>query len=526
VRTSLADRLRARVDGLVIDDPRGLARYAGDQSIYRVSPALVVIPHCVEDVAAVLCAAREAGLPVTPRAGGSGTAGAALGRGIVLAFRKDAPLSRIVSVGESDGEVRAIVEPGVLHSDLQAALRETGHFLPADPSSGNISLMGGNIATKASGPHALRHGSIDRYVKSLRFVTADGHLIDTADETTLPERIRAGLAALRADILADGPTADLLRGRLTMKTASGYNLFAFLRHERPADILAQLMVGSVGTLGIVVEATLAAEPLVEGHGTTLLYFASLDAAGEAANRLRELPVDAIEIISHRTVAMVREHHPELPAPGGEAHMLLVECSGPGRRGIRKDVEAVALGMGSALVAPPLGVDDEQGQETLWRLRKALLPTVRTWRRGMNALSVVNDVGVPPAALAAFIRDAERIFDGLGLPAAIYGHAGSGNLHLRPLFDAADPRLPELILRVADEVYGAVVGYGGTITAEHGMGPLRAPYLTLEWGEKAVGYMRRVKQLMDPDGLLNPGAIFSDRPIIEDLAPLRGSAGPA
>jgi FAD/FMN-containing dehydrogenase len=526
MRTGIAAALRRRVRGDVIDDPRGLRRYARDQSIYSIAPTVVVVPHSVDDVLAALEAAREAGLPVTARAGGSGTAGAALGRGLVMAFRKDSPLNRILGIGPDAGALRAVAEPAVLHSDLQAALRRTGHFLPADPSSGNISLIGGNIATKASGPHALRHGSIDRYLHSLHFVTADGLLIDTADETTIPETLKGGLEALRDEILADGETVELLEGRMSMKVASGYNLFAFLRCEAVGDLLAQLLVGSVGTLGIVVRATLGAEPVAEGHSTTLLYFAGLDAAGEAASRMRELPVDAIEIISHRTVAMVREHHPELPGPDGEAHMLLVGTSGPGRRELQERVERLARGLGDVLVAPPVSVEDEKGQEAVWRIRKALLPTVRTWRRGMEALSVVNDVGVPPHSLAPFIRDAESIFDELGLRAAIYGHAGSGNLHLRPLFDAAAPDLPELIRRVADRVYEAVVRYGGTITAEHGMGRVRAPYLTMEWGRKAVAYMRRVKELLDPEDLLNPGVMFSDRPITEDLAPLRRPAGPA
>jgi FAD/FMN-containing dehydrogenase len=516
---TLASDLRSRVRGVVIDDPRALARYARDQSIYEVRPKVVVVPDCTEDVHEVIGLAREAGVAVTARGGGSGTAGAALGNGIVLVFARRGPLSRILEVTECEGKAVAVVEPAVVHSDLQAALGETGHFLPADPSSGNVSLIGGNIATKASGPHALRHGSIDRYVRSLRFITARGELIDTAEDATIPARLSGGIRALRRELLADEPARSLLESRLPMKTASGYNLFAFLRHREPGQILAQLMAGSVGTLGIVVGATLGGEPLEEGHSTTLLYFRSLDSAGAAADRLRELPVDAIEIISHRTVAMVREHHPELPAPDGEAHMLLVETSGPGRRELQERVEHFALGLRDALAAPPACVEGEEDQAAVWRIRKALLPTVRTWRRGMEALSVVNDVGVPPPALAAFIREVEGIFDRFGLTAAVYGHAGSGNLHLRPLFDAGDPNLPELIERVADSVYEAVVRYGGTITAEHGMGRVRAPYLALEWGERTVSYMRRVKELMDPDGILNPGVMFSDRPITEDLAPL-------
>lgn len=133
--------------------------------------------------------------------------------------------------------------------------------------------------------------------------------------------------------------------------------------------------------------------------------------------------------------------------------------------------------------------------------------------------MVNDVGLDVARLADFIRDVERFFDELDLVVAIYGHAGSGNLHLRPLFDRHAPDLPALLTRVADRVYGAVLGYDGTITAEHGMGRLRTRYLPLEWGEDMMRHMRRVKQIFDPDDLLNPDVMFSERALTDDLRPV-------
>jgi FAD/FMN-containing dehydrogenase len=137
--------------------------------------------------------------------------------------------------------------------------------------------------------------------------------------------------------------------------------------------------------------------------------------------------------------------------------------------------------------------------------------------------VVNDVGVDVIHLADLIGDIEAIFARLGLEAAIYGHAGSGNLHLRPLFDVSDPDLPSLLTRVADEVYEAVFRYDGTCTAEHGMGRLRAPYLEREWGPAITGYMRRVKTLFDPDDLLNPDVMFGDRALTDDLKTVQRDA---
>jgi glycolate oxidase len=515
----IAQALGGRIRGEVAVDERTLDRYATDQSMYQVRPLAVVFPTDLGDVVATVNFAREAGLPLTPRAGGSGTAGAALGRGIVLAFRKIGPMNRVLGFEETGGEPQVTVEPALLHDDLQAFLRERGLYLPADPSSGNICLLGGNVATKASGPHALKHGSIDRYLRSLQLVTIDGEVVDTADEASIPRRIQEGVQALRDDVLADEQVVRRLDARKDMKLASGYNLFTFLRHQRLGEWVAQLQVGGVGTLGVVTRATLRAEPYVEGHATTLLHFRNLHEAGDAVQHIKALGVAAIEIMNHSTIRIVRERNRDLDAPDGVVHMLLVEFEGPERFDQIAQVEALVRGNGYDLAALPYTAEDPEEQARLWKLRKALLPTMRTYRRDRRALSLVNDVGVDEAYLADLILDLEAICARHELVAGIYGHAGSGNLHLRPLFDPSDPDLLALLRRVADEVYAAVFQYDGTITAEHGMGRLRTAYLAREWGETITGAMRRVKEVFDPTGLLNPDVMFSDRALTDDLRPL-------
>jgi FAD/FMN-containing dehydrogenase len=310
-----------------------------------------------------------------------------------------------------------------------------------------------------------------------------------------------------------------LDARKGMKLTSGYNLFTFLRHQHVGDFVAQLMVGSVGTLGVITQATLRAEPYVEGHAALLLYFRDLHQAGDAVQHIKALDVAAIEIINHSTIAIVRERHPDIEVPDGKAHMLLVEFEGPQRYDQITQVEKLVQKKGYDLAGPPHTAEDAAEQERLWKVRKSLFPTLRNYRPHLKALSLVNDVGVDVAHLADFILEVEAIFARHDLVAGIYGHAGSGNLHLRPLFDVTAPDLPDLLTRVADEVYGAVFRYDGTITAEHGMGRLRTPYLTREWGETIVGTMRRVKDAFDPHDLLNPEVMFSDRALTDDLKPI-------
>ncbi|MCP4542688.1 MAG: FAD-binding oxidoreductase [Chloroflexi bacterium] len=513
---TVAQALRQRMRGEVLADERTLTRYATDMSMYEIRPLAVVVPQDLEDVTTVVNFAREERIPITPRAGGTSTAGSALGRGIVLGFRRSGPMNDILHFDKVAGEPQVTVEPALLHDELQRFLRERGLYLPADPSSGAVCLMGGNIATKASGPHALKHGSIDRYLHHVQFVTAEGEVVDTADEESIPLRIRAGVLALRDDVLADELTVQRLDTRKDMKLASGYNLFTFLRHQQAGDLVAQLLVGSVGSLGVVTRATLRAEPYVEGKATTLLYFRNLHEAGDAVQHIKALNVAAIEIMNHSAIEVVRRRHPDLDIPDGKVQVLLVEFEGAERHDQIAQVEKLVQENGYQLAGPLYTATDEAEQARLWKARKSLLPAVRNYRPPLKALSLVNDVGVDVAHLADFILDVEAVLARHDLIAAIYGHAGSGNLHLRPLFDVSDPDLPTLLTQVADEVYETVFRYDGTITAEHGMGRLRVPYLAREWGEMITGYMRRVKDIFDPDDLLNPEVMFGARALTDDL----------
>jgi FAD/FMN-containing dehydrogenase len=514
--TLLADRLRTVVRGRVVTDLKSLRRYSMDQSIYRIEPRVVVLPDDAEDVRRLVAFAAREGVPITPRGGGSGTAGAALGSGIVMAVPTGGCWGRISDFAANGPTAQVRVGAGVYHNVLQEYLRQRGFFLPADVSSAEISRIGGNIATKASGPHALRYGSIDRFLERVTFITDRGEIVDTGDETSIPLHFKTQLEDLRRRLRADRPAMALLTARERLKTASGYNLFALLRDLSCGQVIAQLLAGSVGTLGLVTDATLRAEHHERQRAAVLLYIDDLAEAARAVAALRELDVAAIELVSRETAAILRQRTelPDLLAV--DAHLLLVELSGPEALEEADKVKNLVQDAGLRTIAPPAVAADAGEIDRLWALRKQILWLISNPQPGFQALSVVNDVGVPPEHLAGFVREAEQIFARHGLTALIYGHAGSGNLHLRPLFDLTLPDLPGRLRLLADEVYEAVVRRGGTVTAEHGMGRLRAPYLLREWGAELYGYMREVKEIFDPRELFNPGVMFSDRPITDNL----------
>jgi FAD/FMN-containing dehydrogenase len=509
-RLQVAKKLQGLRVGEVFREGSDLRKFSRDQSIYEFEPLLVVLPSSLEGLQKVICFAVEEGLPITPRGGGSGTAGGALGEGIVVALPRNGFFGTITDFSETGGSARARVGAGVYHDDFQKFLKERGFFLPADVSSAGISQLGGNIATKASGPHALMYGSIDRFVEDVEFFTARGELVNTADPTTIPTRFRDQLQDMACRIRENDAAWSFLKERENMKIASGYNLFAFLRELPLGKLVAQLLVGSNGTLGFVTGATLRGKIHEPERAAMLLFFDDLQEAGRAVCAIRDTGVAAIEIMNRETARILRAK----TAGGSElirdAHILLLEFSGQGCHEAIGKVRTILKSGGYRISGEPaIGLNDEE-IEKLWAARKQILWLIRNPAPHLKALSVVNDVGVPPAHLVDFILGVEDVLKKHNLETMIYGHAGSGNLHLRPLFDVTRPDLKEIIGRLADDVYEVVFRYGGTISAEHGIGRLRTPYLHREWGETLYQFMRELKSVFDPQGIFNPGVMFSEQ----------------
>lgn len=515
-RMAVSKKLQQLLAGQVLSDDKTLTKFSRDYSIYEVRPLLVAVPADLEDLRKIIGFAAQEGLAITPRGGGSGTAGSALGKGIVVALPRGGIWDEISGFAVKGGMAVVSAGAGVFHNELQNYLRARGYFLPADVSSAKISRIGGNISTKASGPHALKYGSIDRFLVQVEFFTARGELINTADESTIPARIRDRLENLTRRIREDEEASKLLRARTAMKTASGYNMFAFLKDYPAGELLTQLLAGSVGTLGFITRATLRGEVYQPERATMLIYFDDLVEAGKAVGAIRDQGVAAMELLNRETIRIIREKSGLGRELAPDEHLLLIEFEGPGLLTQIEKVKKILQAKGFRTTRPPAVATAAEEMEKLWELRKRILPLISNPAPGIEALSVVNDVGVDPLYLADCIADLQGVFKKHGMEALIYGHAGSGNLHLRPLFELDKPDLKGRIKRLADEVYGVIFRHGGTITAEHGMGRLRAPYLRREWGDRLYGHMKELKTIFDPQGLFNPGAMFGDRSITDSL----------
>jgi len=447
-------------DEAVLDDPERLEPYARDETeALRFPPDVVVRPASVEQVEAVLRLAHAERLPVVPRGGGTGLSGGALPvcGGIVLALER---LDRIRVIDERD--LVAEVEVGVTTAALQDAVEARGLFYPPDPSSRESCQLGGNLAEDAAGPRSLRYGTTRRWVLGVEAVLADGR------------RIRAG-------------------GR-NRKDATGY-------------ALAQLLVGSEGTLAVLTAATLALIARPAATLTLVLPFGRLEDAAAAVERILSAGYDvaACELMEEAALAAVARVETLPPPLVGSAAMLLIELHGRDPEALLEDaagVESVAhdAGSGDAMVA-----DDAAGQQRLWRVRRKIGEAVK----GISPYKEADTV-VPRSRLAELVRAARRAAERQGLTAICYGHAGDGNLHVNLLRG----ELPDELWRARrdaaeEELFREVLSLGGRITGEHGVGWVQRRFLPLALGPAELELSLALKRAFDPRGILNPGKIFPD-----------------
>lgn len=494
-----------RLPGRISTDRKERERLAGDYSIYRILPAAVARPRDEEELSRLVALAAEHRVPLTVRGGGSGTGGAALTSGVVVLLKGDLWEREPELI---DGGEMVRVRPGTSYTELASLLAPQGLSIPADPSSASISTIGGNIATRASGPHAYRHGSMDRYLRRLTVVDGGGNLLST--DQPLPEERSRGLREIRERISPD--LEERIWAHEEIKNASGPRLTRFLSEPDGRASVTSLFCGSLGSFGLITEALLATVPVPPEREVVLYAAESDEAAVELTGALRGPETFAVEIIDGLALRIAGrsrlmesgflsdEQRRILTHPG--ASLLVHETGGRG---------------GSALSQGQTPLSEKEAA-AFWKLRKAMLWQMGRFNRRFPAYSVINDLAVPREKLGALIAAVRHIAKREALPLPFYGHAGDANIHFRPLFRADAPDLSERIRRVAEAGYAVVTELGGTVTGEHGLGPLRAPFLELEWGSDGVALFDAIKALFDPAGILNPGALVSNRGLLENFQP--------
>jgi D-lactate dehydrogenase len=455
IPTALSAELATLLGGGWRTDPDERLAYGSDNSRQLALPDAVAMPTTREQVLALVRACRAHRVPVVARGRGTNTTGAAVpvAGGVVVSFER---MQRIIDIRA--GDRCAVVEPGVLNGDLQRALAPHGLFWPPDPTSADYSTIGGNLACNAGGPRAVKYGASRDNVLALTAVTGAGDLI--------------------------------VCGSATTKGSTGYDL-------------QRLLVGSEGTLALIVEATLKLTPAPRQRRALRVLYRDVASAAAAVARLMAQAVtpSMLEFMDGDCVRLARDvGGADLPMDAGA--LLMIEADGDGET-LPFAIEALARAAeGDGLVSID-DAADEAARAKLWAARKALSPALRTLASG----KINEDVVVPVSRIPDLVVGVQALAREFALPIVTFGHAGNGNLHVNILFDPADAAQSQRAHAALARVFALALSLGGTLSGEHGIGMMKREFMPQAIDAPTLSLMRRLKSTFDPDGILNPGKLL-------------------
>ncbi len=430
--------------------------YGFDNSSYRQNPAMVLLPTSTQQVLDAVKLARQFKLPLTARGRGTNTTGASVpvANGIVISFER---MNQILRIAPDDRI--AVVQPGVLNGDLQNALAAFALFWPPDPTSSPYCSIGGNIACNAGGPRAVKYGATRDNILALKAVTGSGELVEFGSSTT--------------------------------KNASGFDL-------------SRLLIGSEGGLALVVEATLKLTPKPAARQLLRALYRDVESAAHAVARLMNQPntPSMLEFMDATAITLARNiGGADLPDAGA---LLLIETDGDTQQlpqALQK-LSEVARGDGCIDISVAHS-DAEQNQ--LLAARKALSPALRSLATG----KINEDVVVPVSQVPALVRFVEKLSAEQQLLIVCFGHIGNGNVHVNILFEKNDAEQTQRAQHCAEALFTETLKLGGMLSGEHGIGLAKRPYMSQAFSPATLDAMRGIKNLFDPDNILNPGKTLPD-----------------
>jgi D-lactate dehydrogenase len=488
---------------------------AHDASHYLLTPQAVVAPGDAAQVAALLRACAEHGASLTFRSGGTSLSGQAVTDGLLVDTRRHFRAIEILDGGE-----RVRVQPGVTLGQVNRRLARYGRKLGPDPASESACTIGGVIANNSSGMTCGTQFNAYRTLESMVLVLPSGTTIDTgapdADKRlqSLEPDLFTGLLGLRDRVRGNAGSVRRIEAQYALKNTMGYGINAFLDHSSPAQILAHLVIGSEGTLAFAAQATFRTVPVYRHAATGLLVFPALRQAMAGLPELLATRPAAVELLDAAALR-VAQRDPKAPESirdltvGGHA-ALLVEWQQAHPDDLRQQAQEAQRTLGTLPVSIPARLTSEApARAALWHIRKGLYAAV-AGARPPGTTALLEDVAVPVAALADTCTGLTALLRRHGYEGSvIFGHAKDGNLHFMLVEHFARDKAADRYAAFTEEMADLILGYGGTLKAEHGTGRVMAPFVRRQFGDELYAVMQHVKRLCDPAGTLNPGVLITD-----------------
>lgn len=453
----LAELRKIIQKGRILTDESDLFSYSFDGSFGTYLPDMVVQTKEVHELVELVKFANRERIPLCPRGQSTSLSGGPLPvkKGIVI------DLSVMRDVLEIDPEdLVAVVSPGILTSEIHEAAEQAGLMYPPDPSSSHVSTIGGNLAENSGGPRGLKYGVTKDYVIGLEVITPEGEIIHT--------------------------------GGRTMKNVTGYDL-------------TKLIVGSEGTLGIIIRATLRLIPRPPAVKTVMTSFDRLEDAGLAISKILTSGIlpSKLELMDQACMDAV-EHYEPSALPTDAAALILIELDGH-PLAISEEAQQIAEVCrltGASEVRIP---EQKSEEEQLWRARKLISPAIAR----IKPTKISEDATVPRSKIPEMCRRLQEIKEKYDVHLVVFGHIGDGNLHPNIVADRTDQDEMRRVEKAVAEIFETALELGGTLSGEHGIGVMKSPFMEMELGAAGLDMLKRIKQAWDPNEIMNPGKIFPE-----------------
>ncbi len=511
---SIASDLRKIVTSNVLDDFPAITSYSIDASIYKLIPQAVVLVESVKDIITILDYSRKTGIPITGRSGGTNLTGSAVGEGIIIDFSK---MNKILEVNQEGKWSK--VQPGITLHEYQRELEKYGLMYGPDPSSGDMCKLGGMFANNSAGPHTLKYGAVKDNVLELEVILYNGEKITAKeyqlDSNEYKELTEKHLWVTELVKLIKENKEIIFKKRIGVsKNSSGYNLLALAEGlERNILDLAKLFIGSEGTLGLIPEAKLPLFNKPSSTATALLYFKDIQEIGDGVKDILKSKPSALEIMDNNTLNLIGRNKFNIPLDAKA--MLLVEFD---QQPIHEKIDSLNKLKEKFKLCENIDVAyEKEAQDNLWKARKAIYPTLYKYGNNKKPINFCDDVVVSAENIPGLMKYLDQIFKDYNVPVAIYGHIGDGNAHINPLLNINDPEEFRQMVELSQKIHTEVIEkFNGSICGEHGDGRVRAEFLREMYGDELYSLFEKVKKLLDPDNLLNPGIKITNKKFTEHI----------